>query len=86
MKTMVDFIIDVSHLGDLRQAFLEAVKIAQSSKDIQKFFDDLGDTNNQSTKDYDKYDVTDDECMRIYENNKKIINNPYIGKTDVKGY
>ena len=81
MKTMVDFVIDVVHYVKMRQSFVEAVKGASSHKDIQKFFDNITSDDGKF-----KYEATDDECMRIYENKVRISNNPWVKDNNVKGY
>jgi hypothetical protein len=81
MKTMVDFVIDVVHYTGMRGKFVEAVKESKSAKDIIDFFEKIESDDHQY-----KYEATDDECMRIYENSTRIVNNPWIKNPNVMGY
>ncbi|MBN2080496.1 MAG: hypothetical protein JW838_16115 [Spirochaetes bacterium] len=65
MKSIIDFIIDASQDPGLADAFLAKVKTL-NLETLQTFFKDK------------KYNVSDDECIRIIENSNKFPNTPNI--------
>jgi hypothetical protein len=61
MKSLVDFIIDASKDTILAGKFKEKLNTTVSSTDLQKWFSD------------NKYELSDDECIRMMENKDKIL-------------
>jgi hypothetical protein len=59
MKNIIDFIIDAEKNQKISKNFLTLVHKAKSYKDLKGFFDK------------NKYNVSDDECIRILENSSK---------------
>ncbi|HOT46597.1 MAG TPA: hypothetical protein PLM53_18330 [Spirochaetota bacterium] len=76
-KTMIDFIIDSAHDEDIREKFKQLIHDATSMEDYLKWFKNFRNG---------LYHVTDDECMRLYENKERMLKNPHIADLNVKGY
>lgn len=61
MKTIIDFVLDASEDPTLTKNFTNELTNAKSYEDLISFF-----KNN-------KYNVSDDECIRILENKDKLL-------------
>jgi hypothetical protein len=64
MRTMIDFIINCAHNDpnglQLKQDFIDEINSTQSVDQLRKWFIQK------------EYEVSDDECIRIYENKDRI--------------